>query len=294
MQNICVIGTPRTRSTYLTFALQEHYKIQNYFEIYDVKNYSFFTPNQLLRVHREKANKNHVINKIFVENLTNTTKRIFKEDVSYVIKLFSRSLITKYDSNEDWVVNKHRADTASRYIDNLSTYRPTVITNVSEILRLHEYTDYYYIYRDITETLASMEYAMQTGNFIFTAINGNTGKEMVEKYYKRGLQVLDIDYDSPRIKFYIFEVALSNFLEKYLIAKNLKYTKLSYDEIPNYVEKNLTNYKKENVIGTKIDIEHSNNDYKQLISNYSELESFSKDFYQQCLKHIENLGIEFI
>lgn len=299
MFNICVISTPRTRSSFFTFSLEAHYNLYNHFEIYDIQNFNSFNPKQQKQVFLEKdlQKKKDLIFDLFKLNQITATQKMFNSNKDYVVKFWTRCLVTKFDRSETNVKNIDdvKDENYTRYIYDLSTYNPKIITNITEVFNLDKYSQYFFLHRDITETLASLFYANLTGMFNITPTTESSNLDQLRKYTEdqKEFYPVTINYNLPRFKFYIFELALNEYLEKYLIEKKLNYIKLDYKDVSNYVSQNFSgSYEKIKYPSKKLI--SSNFDYKKLILNYGDVEKFVNYYYQECLQRIEELKIKFV
>jgi len=292
------MGTPRTRSTFFSFAIQLHLNLHDYSEIYDIQNFDKFRIDQYLKVSKEKDSdkRKALIHQFFTENHKNTTQRIFQKNIDYCLKFWTRNLVTKFDKKETnmWHPGLVLDEGGSRYILDLNSYDPHIVTNLTEIFNLQQYSKYYFLSRDPTDTIASLSYAMENKHFNMVAWNHKTAQRTLEQFIREGgPKPYTVNYDTPRIRWYIFELALCSLLEKYLIEHNLNYTKLDYHEIPDYVQKTYP-YDREKYSGTRWDILPNYWTYPEVITNYQELKIFVEKYYQQCLARIDELGIKFI
>lgn len=295
--NICIIGTPRSRSTFFVDSLKEEYNLKNWYEHYDIGNLAKLGLRELVLINKEntiegKTNKKFEIYQNFIKSSTNELLAD-KEFNGNVIKFWGRHVVPVLHKRPEKMIfdNKHYESNknkllSNRFIYNLEDFNPYIVTDFSNHFQLQKYNKLYILDRNILDSMSSLVYSIFLDKRIYQKNIISDIKLL--RNLKETPPKLNVDTNLPWVKFGIFELAVVHHIEKYLLDNQITYTKISYDEIPNYVKNNFPKYKEENHITV-----NSNLNYNELISNYDEFSEFVNKFYKQCLNRIENLGIKF-
>lgn len=247
---ILIIGPHRSRSTYLQEIISSNYNIINIGE-----NWKFVSGNfHYYSTLNKTINNTHF--DIFQQKFKFNVEKDFKND--FVSKLFPRMLIF-----------------APNLITDLSSYNYKIITNLTYYLNIKKFDKIYFLERNLVDGCCSWIYGHKIDQFIFRNIN--TLQEKINLNSS-----IFIDYqNNPILKFYIFECALVEHLNHFLIREKIKFIKLNYDDIPVYVANNFSKVKS-NTLETKFD-------YSTLITNYNDVEKFVSKFYLECLEHVKQI-----
>lgn len=259
--NILIIGKPRARTSYLGKCLSSNYKLEYLSEPYDPSAYMniFYQRLKLLK----SKNYENVLYDKQTEWLKGVTKSIFGTD-NFVAKLFPRHITVDTSSLENY---KFWDKPDSRYdsIPDPSSYKFKIITNLSEILQLKKFDKLYFIERNLIDSPISFAYSLRINQFGFS--DNNKINEVKKKYSKITLTERDI----PFINYLVFEHVLLLKIKKF-IESNYACTFLTYDNVVNHINSNLNEH-------LDIDLIDPNFNYKEIITNYSEIEKHIHQVY---------------
>lgn len=252
---IFVMGMVRTRSSYLLDILCKYYNIKNEFEYYaggrtenDAK--TFFKEHKIMFENYKK-----IVLKYTERLHTNNnfaTKFFPTLGVNY-LKLKSRHSVT-YPPSPSY------------------TFEVADFLDLQSYFRINEYDKIYFLYR---KNLASGMASFLHGKSIQTRVNPemNYKKGLIFEQNEKYLINLynpknKLYYTKEDVNMYVYEYLLLEMYERYLIGKNISFTKLEYDEIPKYVQENFPDVSSDYV--------ETNYDYTNF-SNYKELEQDIND-----------------
>lgn len=251
---ILIISRHRTRSSLLCYTLEEYYQIFNKMEYYQ-RVLPALEPNPLLRLVPKLNLKNY---KISAQDLEQGTKKLtddlFSIPKGFVIKLFPKHLLAYNNINDfQYIKNISHAYNLSGYDVIYTIDRPVVESTMSYL---------YAEYRNVW--MVRTEYWHKTYQ--------NQKKPIV--ITDRMLKVLDLK---------ILEYVIQTKLKAFVHSQPVPVVDLQYDSLPDFCEKN---FLKSNTI---IDLK---NNYKELISNYTEIESLILEKIDKI--SIQAQDIEFI
>lgn len=234
---ILILGRPRTRSTLLINTLSKFYGLSDKDE-----NFKFILG--------KFNNTNFKDLDYFKNSVKIFTQTLFSGD-NFAIKLFPRMVTL-----------------SNRRIDNLKTYKLSIINDLSYYYNLKKYDQIFVIDRNLIDSVYSYAYGSKINVFNFR------DKTLLKEYLSK-CEPIHIDFNNnPYLKFYVYERAMLDVWKEYLIKYNIKHTCLDYDNIPNYIEINFPNMPALTLDNTF--------DYKNLISNYENCQTQILEFYEEC------------
>lgn len=146
-----------------------------------------------------------------------------------------------------------------KILDPFADTKEKIIFDITTYIKIKEYDKLYFLDRDLYKSATSWTYSM---------------KSMIWKKhpYPPTITLESKDYDTA--KFYILEYCLQHKMKTFLIENNIPFTDIGTNPKP-YIDPTVT-------------IQKSNNDYRQLITNYDELHSFITDYYQICVDNTKD------
>lgn len=246
---IALFSQPRSRSSLLINSVSDYYKIKNHFEYFQSISNSFLNRNLKSRAWPE-----------YCQYIENSVVKI--HSAPHCIKYIPTNFINVFDE-----FNKSIIDVMT---DDTNNY----IVNLVDFLQLKEYDKIYITYRsNLTESICSMNNA-----------NMNRSWWMKEK---KSLPYKSIDLGSDEVRHYILRLIFTKILlekiEISLTKNNIKFTKLNYDEIPVYVDKQYP--------GAKPGLVETEIDYRQLTPNYKEIDQWINENYNNL--RVMSSGILF-
>jgi hypothetical protein len=245
---IIIISRARTRSSYLQQNLAFNYGLTNLGERLGKASYAY-SPSLNMKYMFNKGDINDLRFQHYQKLLVTITKDFFDKD-NFVVKLFPRMLL----SFPQQITGK------------IEDYRPNIVTNLTECIKLQEYDKIYFLDRELTDSACSWIYATITKNFLFFE-----GDRLYHDHIKKYNTITITEKYFSILDYYIYEMALQQEIKKFLISKNIQHTSLDYYDIPNYVSNNCN--KISNVF------KNSNFDYTQKITNYTEINDYINHTY---------------
>jgi len=248
--HILIVGSPRSRTSYIASACANQYKIKNFHEDYDDYFSDFYERNRLLK---KPIEIHDVVKKreLFLQNYTNN---LF-DMPGCVIKLFPRHIITL-----------QHADKILKKIDDL---KYQVIENISDILRLQDFDKIYVMHRSLVESAISFAYAKQVGYMLYIFPQKVKNKKLTIQQ-----NVLD------ELNYFLLENIVLEDLQTFL-NNNYNCINLDFHKAIEYVDIEFTDK-------GQIMYQDPKYNYKNLILNYSEVEDYiHKTFSNLQSKRIE-------
>lgn len=181
----------------------------------------------------------------FKQEAKKKTQELLDNNSSYAVKLFPINIFNDYQYNpqftkqSNWNINK----------DSL--------LDLEEHFRISQYDQIYLLQRDnIVDNICSYMYAFTT-NFFLTD-NTNKAKTMQPK---GKLTLVASKYYT--VKCFILYKKYLDKIQIYLDKNNLPYTKLEYNDVPEFISKHAGD--------VKLDTVDTNYDYKNSFKNYDEI-----------------------
>jgi len=249
---IIILGTLRTRSSYLLNALSKNYNLKDKWEPYE----------DLMRekTHKTLRNDPDSVWPIYKKATIEMTENFMRED-NFVLKLFSHAF---FNSNKiEWELMKGR----SFILDSND------MLDLDTHFNLSHYDSIYFLTRkDYVNNVCSYLFGENT-KLLYTVRERN-----IIKLYRRPMF---LHYKKLHLQIMIIKNMLMEVFEKKLIETSLPYTKLDYDDVPNYVKNtfpNITN-----------DFVETNFDYKSLIKNYDQIVNIIEEEKLKFQPVIDNL-----
>lgn len=238
---ILIVGAPRSRTSYIANACAKHYNITNYHEEFDSSLRSFYERCKLIKkpiIFNEVNEKKQAI-------FEKKNKELF-ENQGFVIKLFPRHII-----------NLKHSDKILKNTDDL-VY--TVISNISEVLRLKEYDLIYCMHRNFLDAAISFAYGAQIESLLF-----------LKNQQVKSKKVIIEERVIHELNYFLLETLVFEELQKFMNSQ-YKCINLDYTKAVNYVETEFPNH-----------IDHYQDpqfNYKELILNYDEISEHIIQFHK--------------
>lgn len=250
---IAIFTMTRTRSSFLLDTLCQYYKIQNHFEYYN-NTYSSETFNSFYKIR----------SKMIFEKFSSTKKQETKDLFtwpSFGIKIFPHNFVGFIRENSSFQPNK-------------KTYPLFIKENVLDLIEYFNLDQYDKIYilnrKEVVDNIISQLYALQIGKFLLTTSDKHRSNQLKpngELYLTTNNNYVH----RSRIYCHLF----LKYLPRYFDKLNIRYKELDYDDVPLYIEKNYPSIKSQ-FVDTEFD-------YKNGITNYSEIKKEIEIFYNECL-----------
>jgi hypothetical protein len=232
---ILLLSMARTRSSVLIDALSKKYQVPNLYE-----KYSECGPDTVSKLVLFKKPEN-----LWQKFKTETRKKTdeFMLQDSFAIKLFVGNILNDYQVNPKYNKNPNWSITNDSFLD-LETY-----------FDVSKYDQIYILNREnITDVLCSYWHALNKNLFL------TDNEKVAAKLTPKGVININDNVRLYFIKTYIIYKKYLNDVADYLDNKNIKYTKLDYDDVPNYLKENFTDIKLSTI--------DTNYDYKNSFENY--------------------------
>jgi hypothetical protein len=229
----------RTRSSVLLDALSKKYQVPNLYE-----KYVEASPDNISKLVLFKKPEN--LWEKFQKETRKKTDEIMSLD-KFAIKLFPASIIDDYQINPKYNKNPNWNIDIKHFLD-LETY-----------FDASKYDQIYILYREnMCDVLCSYWHAYNK-NFFLT-----DNKNIASRFVPKGDINFNIYDRVYTIKSNILYKKYLQNIENYFDKKNIKYTKLEYNEVPKYLEDNFKNIELSTI--------DTNYDYKNLVDNYETLQ----------------------
>ena len=238
-----IIGTPRTRTSFILNTICSFYKAKNYFELYTeeqvyVRDYCV----------RQKGSSPKEFSVYYNQRLQQIKQKIFFND-KFGIKIFPTHF---YNSLQ--IHNQH-----TRLIDE--SFKESIFKNISDLFHINLYDNIYLLHRyNLTDIILS--YVLSKNSMVFrytTPLDFKRDPLKIENF-----SVTDADY--ALIDSLIMCHLLIDNIEQYLTKYSLPYTKLEYSQIPAYAEKNYPNVDS-GILENKFN-------YREIAPNYNEVNDY--------------------
>lgn len=233
---IIIIGTLRTRSSYLLDTLSQEYNLEDKWEPYD----------DLFRKKTNGMLKNLPENvwPEYKKAAQEMTEKFMQQD-NFILKVFSHAFFNTVKA--EWNLMRNKPFTLDKANDLL---------DLETHLNISKYNHIYFLTRkDYINNICSYLFGQYTNTLLYTAKERHgikfQNRPMIVRYNKLFIQLL------------IIQNMFLKVFEKKLVETSLPYVKLDYDEVPNYVLSNFPNIVNK-FIETKFD-------YKSIIKNYDEI-----------------------
>lgn len=232
---IIILAHLRTRSSFLLSALCNRFALENKWEPYEA-----IFRNVTNRGFRKEP---EIIWPIYQEETTKFTAELMEQD-NFVVKLFSHAF---FNSNIiEWACMKNKPFNLEK----------NDILDLENNFQISNYDKIYFLTRhDYINNVCSYLF----GNAITKLLWFEKEKNAIKMYDRP----MFLHYDKLSLQSMVIKNMLMPVYEQKLIDTKLPYTKLDYEDIPNYVETEL--------LGAKSDFVESKYNYKNLIKNYDQL-----------------------
>ena len=235
---IILLSMPRTRSSVLIDGLSKKYKVPNLYETYRT-----VSPDETSKLLLFK--KSTLMWSRFKEEAKKKTQELLDNNSSYAVKLFPINIFNDYQYNPQFT--KH---------PNWNISRDSLL-DLEEHFQISKYDQIYLLQRDnIVDNICSYMYAFTT-NFFLTE-SADKAKTM----QPRGKVNLTTSKYYTAKCFILYKKYL-DYIQIYLDKKNLSYTKLEYNTVPEFISDHFAD--------VKLDTVDTNYDYKNFIKNYDEI-----------------------
>jgi hypothetical protein len=250
---VLLYGLPRTRSTYLTDILSQHYNLQNYFEPYH-KAITESIDNSYDINQRDEKWQAYLIR---CQEITNKLK--IKDN--FILKIFPEAIY-----NVPQIQNR-------QFLPSQSDLVPFI-----EFYNIGMYDQIYVTYRENkTDWLCSLLYAKNHDAFLFT--NTNKAKFYAPKKIK-------LEYNIP-LEFFAFNELMYEYGLRILKHYTTNVVELEYNEIPNYIKRNFSEIKSD-LVDTQYDYKNNILNYEQIKIDYEKVTNNNimlraKDFLESLL-----------
>jgi len=143
--------------------------------------------------------------------------------------------------------------------------KKNTIFDITEYFKINQYDKLYFIDRSLHISATSWVYAYKNKLYHF----GKNGGEP-----HRPITTLN-EKDFDVVRFYILEYCLQQKLKNFLLDNNIVFEDIT-DNSLEFIDSSIAKMRK------------TNNDYKSLITNYDELQSFITDWYPICLENTKD------
>lgn len=248
--NICVIGRARTRSSIFCESVASYYGLKNFNEQYAVASAPIFNPFLFRGLTQEE--KNTFNWNRYKSEIRKVTEEMFQTN-HFVTKLWPKWFVQNYQGKR--VLS-----------ENLTEFK--IITNLQEYFKILDYDKIYWIDRTVTDSICSLA-------FVYT----------VHKFHST-ISILDnpifIDTNSRWVQHYLFDILISRKFKLFLDDKNIAYNQLTYDDVPNYCIKQYAGIE-------GFEFKDGRRNYKNLISNYNEVDEYVSNFLKNKFYLVENI-----
>lgn len=248
--NICVIGRARTRSSIFCASVAKYYGLQNFNEYYAVASAPISNPFLFRNLSQEE--KDTLTWNHYKKGILKVTEEMFITN-HFVTKLWPRWFIQNFQGNR--VIS-----------EDLTEFK--TITNLQQYFKILDYDKIYWIDRPVIDSICSL-------SFVYT----------VHKFHST-ISTLDkpifINTNHRWVQHYLFDILISKKLKLFLNDNNIECNQLTYDDVPNYCIKNYAG-----IEGFEFKDGHRN--YKNLISNYAEVEEYIDTFLKDKFYLVENI-----
>jgi hypothetical protein len=239
--HILIVGSPRSRTSYMSSACSNQFKVKNFHEEFDFHFSAFY---ERIRLLKKPIDLDEVCKKR-EEYLKNATTDLFSIP-GCVIKLFPRHIMTlKY---------------ADKILKKVNDLEYKVTENISDIFRFGNYDKIYIMKRNLIDAAMSFTYGKQIGSFLYSPSQKIKSKKVIIKE-----DVLN------ELNYFLLETIVLEELEQF-INLNYKCINLDYTEAVNYVETEFPDRGQNMYQDTKYN-------YKELILNYDEVQEYTYKFY---------------
>jgi hypothetical protein len=235
-----IISNQRTRSSYILDCLTKQHSLFNFGE-------KLFNDQVVLfRTKLFSANKENNIHWTkYKQNLPQMIDTVFEAD-RFAVKIFPAQLMNLKAKTD-------LPDAASR--DNFFLDPENIILDIGQ-LRFDRYDTLYLLDRDITDACCSFVYASMTNQWLFF---DKAKADSVRRPVTCNLSPLD--YFS--LDLHLISLLMIPYFESYLTENNIAYTKVMFDDIPDFV-KNACPEVKSGYVDAEFD-------YRELMTNYAEV-----------------------
>lgn len=246
--HILIVGLPRSRTSYMASCCANQYKITNFHEDFDSEFDNLYQRASLLK-------KSINVDEVSKEKelfLRQVTSELFNTK-GCVIKLFARHIITLTHS--------------AKILTKTNNLAYKLIDDISSVFRIDDYDHIYIMNRNLMDAAMSFAYGKQTGNMLYLLNDPVKDKKVEIK-----------ENALAELNYFLLESIVIEQLQLFLNS-NYNCINLDYSEAVNYVESNFADQKSS--------YKESNYNYKDLISNYNEIE----DHITKFRKSLEETGI---
>jgi hypothetical protein len=185
----------------------------------------------------------------FQTKLYNLTKSLFDEG-NFIVKIWPSMLCFP----------PHKIYKNQSFQD----IKDNFIFDITEYLNIHQYDKLYFLDKDLHHSAISWVYSKKTKIF-------HKRKNMSIQIPKINLD--SADYDT--VRFYILEYCLHQKLRQFLLDKQIPFTEIS-NNFESYINSDM------------LKIEESQNDYENLIYEYTDLYSYISEWYQVCIENTKD------
>lgn len=231
VKRVAIFCQPRTCSTYFIDAICNEYSIKNHFEFWKG------SVKQVLNIHSPKSFDKYKL------NVVNATTNLFDGE-DFALKFFPTTFYNQFFLKND--------------VKNYYKIKDYIINDLTYHFRIPEYSDFYFLHRNITDIIISYMHGYK--NLWHYSSEG----EAINHIPNETVLFTAINTRRYIVDYQIVSHILSEKIEKYLLEKNLQFTKLEFDSVPSYIDNNFSikNYRFVN----------SMYDYKKILPNYNKIE----------------------
>jgi len=249
---VVILGTFRTRSSYLLDTICNHYKLAFKFEPYDDLTHEVYeTSFKKLPAENWKR---------YAEQVNLLSDQLITES-NYGLKIFSNAYFNSFII--DSTLSKKKIPTL------LKTDKLDFISN----FKLHHYDQIYFVNRkSCIDNAISYVYGTHT-----SLLYSERERKLVNHYKNKPIK---LHYDHFTIQTMVLKWLLMDIYEKDLQKTKLPYIKLDYDEIPSYVGKNFPNTTSQ-FIDTELDYANLVSNYHQFVDGVEKAIGELKDCYKE-------------
>lgn len=236
--HILIVGRPRCRTSFLSMAYTDHYKLNNLHEFFYNGSSNLWLNAKVIK----SSNVLEEVQKLHIKRLKNISSQILNVD-NTIVKLFPRDIITHYSPNHIFL--------------DIKDFQYRCVTNISEIFQLDRYDQILLLERNFIDSAISYIYGKIIGIMLFE-------RHTSKNFYQKKLTPITVTKEQLDIlNFYILEYLVDQNLKDFL-EKKYSCKKLDFNEIPNYVKDNFNNYETNYYMDLEIN-------YKNSILNYNEV-----------------------
>lgn len=250
---ILLLSMARTRSSVLIDALSKKHQVPNLYE-----KYSECGPDAVSNLVLFKKPEN-----LWEKFKTETRKKTdeFMLQDSFAIKLFVGNVFNNYQVNPKYNKNPNWIITKDSFLD-LETY-----------FDVSKYNQIYILNREnITDVICSYWHALNKNLFL------TNNQKIASKLSPKGTININDHVKLYFIKTYIIYRKYLYDVANYLDRKNIQYTSLDYEQVPNYLQTHFPNIELSTI--------DTNYDYKSSFENYDvfrkEVETLEKQLTNEC------------